>query len=282
MVTLFLHDLPNMNYRHIYHAGNFADVFKHWILTLLLSKLIEKENAFCFFDAHAGIGLYDLEHAHAQKTLEAQDGINLMLSNNDPIFAKYLEIVNQVRKINGNVYPGSPHIAEYFLRANDRMFLAELHPEDYEQLSSNFKSRKIKVFNQNGYEMLKANLPPLEKRGLVLLDPPFEKDDEFKQIISSLKEAHKRFANGIYAIWYPIKDQYTVKQFYEGLKQTGFEKILCVEMDTHNALGSSLRSCGMAVINAPWKLDEQIKNGMPKLLDQLNLKNGSYKIIVLQ
>jgi 23S rRNA (adenine2030-N6)-methyltransferase len=270
-----------MNYRHIFHAGNFADVFKHWILTLILSKLIEKENAFCYLDVHAGLGVYNLEHVNARKTLEAELGINLMLNSNEPIFATYLEIVQQLRTQQGNWYPGSPKIAEHFLRSHDRMFLAELHIDDYRELCSNFNRRQIKIFNQNGYEMLKANLPPLEKRGLVLFDPSFEASDEFAQIISALQEAHKRFAHGIYTIWYPIKDYYVIKQFYRNLQQIGFSKILCVEMHTQAKLTTTLGSCGMLIINAPWKLAEQINLGMPKLLQQLNFKHGHYSITEL-
>lgn len=267
-----------MNYRHIFHAGNFADVFKHWILSLLLEKLTEKANPYCYFDLHGGIGVYNLDHVNARKTLEADSGINLMLQNSDPIFASYLAIIQQLRANGANLYPGSPKIAEHFLRKYDRMFIAELHRDDYAELASNFNKKQIKIFNQNGYEMLKANLPPLEKRGLVLFDAPFEANNEFALIAASLQEAYNRFATGVYAIWYPIKDQYTVNQFYQAVGKIGFSKMLAVEMHTNFNVANNLASCGMVIINAPWKLDEQITYGMPRLLKQLDFQHGSYQV----
>jgi 23S rRNA (adenine2030-N6)-methyltransferase len=265
-----------MNYRHIFHAGNFADVFKHWVLTLLLIKLTEKETPFCFFDSHAGVGLYDLNHESAQKTLEAQSGAALMHGNTEELFSNYMAILNQ---LNEQYYPGSPKIAESFLRPWDRMFLSELHKDDYAQLCHNFPhKRQVKIFNQDGYEMLKANLPPQEKRGLVLLDPPFEVNDEFTKIVHAMQESCKRFATGIYAIWYPIKDQHTVNTFYQNMQQIGFTKILCVELHTNTAIANELNSCGMMIINAPWKLNGQLVTGMPLLLKQLGLTSGTYTI----
>lgn len=268
-----------MNYRHIFHAGNFADVFKHWILTLLLEKLISKPSAFCVLDTHAGLGIYDLQHLNAQKTLEYNSGIQRLISKQlDPAFAAYARIFNDYYNLD-HTYPGSPKIIQEFLRGTDRMFLSELHEEDYQTLSSNFSNAKnVKIFKQNGYIMLKANLPPIEKRGLVFIDPPFEQTDEFAQILIALQNGLARFANGMYAIWYPIKDRNLVQKFYAELTQLPVTKALYVEIHTNEQVLKQLNSCGMVIINPPWELESQLHANLPKLLEYLDLTVGSYNI----
>ncbi len=268
-----------MNYRHIYHAGNFADVFKHWILTLLLEKLLEKPTPFFVLDTHAGLGIYDLKHINAQKTLEQDSGVQRILhAKLAPAFQAYYDILCTDNNPSER-YPGSPKIIQAFLREHDRLFAAELHAEDYATLRDNFKyDKRIKVLHQSGYEAIKALLPPLERRGLVLIDPPFEKTDEFKQIIAALQDGLARFAHGIYAIWYPIKEQLQVHRFYEKLDRLPISKYLYVELHANEAILEQLNSCGLAIINPPWQLEQKLQENMPRLLQYLHLANGSFKL----
>jgi 23S rRNA (adenine2030-N6)-methyltransferase len=267
-----------MNYRHLYHAGSFSDVFKHFIFTELLLKLREKKTPFCVIDTHAGLGLYNIHSMEAQKTLEYQTGIEYFLQNasKDPDLDAYIRVI---RSVNGSEeklknYPGSPFFARFYLGKNDRLRLSELHPEDIKALNGFFeKDPRIKMFFQDGYQSLKALLPPPERRGIVLIDPPFERRDEFKAIIEGLKEAQKRFAHGIYAIWYPLKEMKIVDQFYKELSCLGFGNILRLEMTIHREpQEEGLKGCGMTILNPPWQLEEKMKKVLPRFLDYLNAK----------
>ncbi|MGI4852283.1 MAG: 23S rRNA (adenine(2030)-N(6))-methyltransferase RlmJ [Janthinobacterium lividum] len=275
-----------MNYRHIYHAGCYADVFKHIILIEILLKLRLKEKPFCVIDTHAGIGLYDLDSIQAQKTGEFEKGISkfLIKGRSDPDFIEYVRVIdslNQNCREKGapalKKYPGSPAFARFCLRPQDRLRVCEWHPEDVKILQEHFeKDSQVKVFHQDAYQFLKAVLPPLEKRGLVLIDPPFEKTNEFENLIGGLTQAFKRFAHGIYALWYPIKEIDAIDQFHFDLKKAGFGNFLCIEM----ALDilppeESLRGCGMIIFNPPWQLDERMKIILPKLMDYLEFKGSS-------
>jgi len=268
-----------MNYRHIFHAGNFADVFKHWILTLVLEKLVEKPAPFCIIDTHAGLGMYDLKDANARKTLEYATGVQLFLESNvDPSFQSYYKIVNEFKK-EFDLYPGSPAIISEFLRSNDRLWCAELHPEDYLVLQQNFRNdKRIKTLHQDGYTTLKALLPPNERRGLIFIDPPFEQKNEVEQLIESLKEGLKRFAHGIYAIWYPIKDKNLVNKFYRDLIDLSITDSFYVELHANTVVSNQLSSCGMVIINPPWKLKEKLKDKMPLLLKYLHMDQGKFRI----
>lgn len=272
-----------MNYRHIYHAGCYADVFKHIILTELLQKLRLKEKPFCVMDSHAGIGVYDLQSIEAQKTGEFEQGIVkfLLKARADPDFEPYIHVIDSLNqdcdekeKRILKKYPGSPVFARFYLRSQDRLQLCERHPEDVKMLQKCFeKDSQVKVFYQDAYQFLKAVLPPLEKRGLVLIDPPFEKTNEFEKLIQGMQQAFKRFAYGIYALWYPIKEIAVIDQFHFDLKKAGFKNFLCLEM-TLNILPpkESLRGCGMIIFNSPWQLDEKMKLLLPKLLNYLEFK----------
>jgi 23S rRNA (adenine2030-N6)-methyltransferase len=268
-----------MNYRHIFHAGNFADVFKHWILTLLLEKLIEKPTPFCVIDTHAGLGIYDLQHQNALKTLEQDSGVKRLLSKN---LSLAFQAYNNVLRNNNDpakTYPGSPRIIQEFLRDNDRLFAAELHEEDYLILRDNFKTdKRVKVLHQNGYDAIKALLPPKENRGLIFIDPPFEQTDEFAQITAALNEGLNRFAHGIYAIWYPVKDLHQVLKFYKQLIDLPLKNCLSVELHANEPILNQLNSCGMVIINAPWMLEQKLDQNLQLLLTYLDFTEGSYKL----
>lgn len=273
-----------MNYRHIYHAGNFADVFKHWILTLILAKLHDKPTPFCMLDTHASLGMYDLEHPHAQKTLEFTSGVAQLYGKNlaEP-FSAYMRIISAYKQNHG-VYPGSAAIMREFLRDNDRLLLNELHPEDYATLCENFgNDKQIKISQQDAYVALKSLLPPKERRGVILIDPPFEiENDEFALVVTGLGEALKRFATGIYVVWYPIKARHDLNKFYRSLAKLKPPTTLCVELHAQVSAASQLNGCGMIIVNPPWKLDQVLKRNLPKLVEYLQLQNASWKVEELQ
>ncbi|MES2677740.1 MAG: 23S rRNA (adenine(2030)-N(6))-methyltransferase RlmJ [Pseudomonadota bacterium] len=280
-----------MNYRHIFHSGNFADVFKHLILCLCLEKLQEKENPFFVIDTHSGIGKYDLTSELANKTGEYKDGILklLQVKNTHPFFSSYLKIVEQFNRLNPDqlkTYPGSPQIIKQFLRANDQAVFAELHPEDYILLKRNFAGNyKTTTLNQDGYALLKSHLPPAIKRGLILIDPPFEKgngrEDDFDQMIKYLREAYKRFATGIYLLWYPIVDKNTTRQFHQEIMNLGIKKTLIAEIIIDQNIKEGFKGCGMAIVNFPYQLDEKLKVALPLILEYLDKKSGITKLEII-
>ncbi len=240
-----------MNYRHIYHAGSFADVMKHVILIVLLKKLKVKDKPFTVLDAFAGIGIYDLNSTQASKTLEHENGIGLLLKKADLIMPaavrEYLDIITDLNNPQEtHLYPGSPYIAARFLREADELIACELHPEDYETLKSNLYAAIHKI---DAYNAIKAFLPPKTARGLVLLDPPFEVRDEFSKLISALKLIRKRFIAGMVMIWYPIKDRAETMGFYDQLKATGYPEFLKIEFGIK--LESGMNKCGLIIANPP-------------------------------
>lgn len=267
-----------MNYQHSYHAGGFADVFKHWILTLILEKLQQKDTAFGVLDTHAGAGFYDLMEEQAQKTGEYHEGIACLLKA-DPIpaaFTSYCNLIKRYQPFANKIqyYPGSPEIIQHYLRSQDSLIACELHQKTYEHLRKHFKysTSPIAIHQQDAYLATKAFLPLKEKRGLILIDPPFEVTNEFEQIISAIKPALHHFKQGIYAIWYPIKHRPPVSKFYQQLQQLAPEKILIAEIlrrDDHDA--NTLNGCGMAIINPPWQLQTILKDHLPWLAKQFAL-----------
>lgn len=262
-----------MNYRHIFHAGNFADVFKHVVLSLLLKSLHKKETPFCYLDTHAGASRYDLSSAAAQKNGEYRDGIKRLWNSQPmPELVDYLAAVRALNDADSlRYYPGSPRVARFFLRPQDRAVLFELQPEECTQLKTEFAGdRQVLVQGQDGYAGLKALLPPKERRGLVLIDPPYESDKEFEQVIDGLRIAHARWDTGMYALWYPIKGRPPVERFHRMLVATGIRKILLAEFSPYpEDSGFRLNGCGMVVINPVWKLDETLHSVSSVLLERL-------------
>ncbi len=280
-----------MNYHHIFHSGNFADVFKHLILCLCLEKLQEKENPFFVIDTHSGIGKYDLSSELANKTGEYKGGILKLLQakNIHPIFSSYLKIVEKFNRLNPGelkIYPGSPQIIKEFLRENDKAVFAELHPQDYLLLRKNFVGNyKTTTLNQDGYLLLKSHLPPSIKRGLILIDPPFEKEngreDDFVQMIKYLQEAYRRFATGIYLLWYPIVDKNTTRQFHQEILNLGIKKTLVAEIIIDQNIKEGFKGCGMVVVNFPYQLDKKLALALSLILDYLGKKSGTTKLEII-
>jgi 23S rRNA (adenine2030-N6)-methyltransferase len=258
-----------MNYRHIYHAGNICDVVKHATLTLLLGHMRAKDKGFTVIDTHAGTGLYDLSDERAGKTDEAKQGVlRLMEAQRLPALCAYYDLLQKLNPDGDfHLYPGSPRLVLSMLREQDRLIACELHPEDARELKHRFWNEKqITVHNRDGYEALLALTPPETKRGMVLIDPPFEQTDEFEQITKSLIAAHKRWPIGVYAIWYPIKDRPALWTWQEQLITSGIPKILCAEFIFEEEVRADrLNGSGMVIVNPPWKLDEEISALYPEL-----------------
>jgi 23S rRNA (adenine2030-N6)-methyltransferase len=261
-----------MNYRHAFHAGGFTDVMKHATLALILEHLKAKEAPFCVVDSHAGIGRYDLWSEPAQRTGEYRDGILKVMKGEPPSgLEPYLAVVRAMNDGSKHVrwYPGSPGLAQALIRPQDRITLVEMHPEDARTLAEAFAhDRRIRVQQGDGYLALKALLPPQERRGLVLIDPPFEVTDEFARLARGLQHAHRRWATGIYMIWYPIKHRGPVKTFHDSLPASGIRRrILVAELllrpDTDP---DQLNGSGLVIVNPPWRLDETLSRMLPELL----------------
>jgi 23S rRNA (adenine2030-N6)-methyltransferase len=269
-----------MNYRHAYHAGNFADVVKHAILSLVLEHLRKKETPFCVVDTHAGVGCYDLKGAEAEKTGECQEGI-VRLLNGPPLPATLDGYLSALRKVNPDwpqlrYYPGSPCIAHALMRPNDRLALVELHPEDARALKRVFiGDSRVGVHAGDAYLALKALLPPKERRGLVLIDPPFEVTDEFQRIAKGLAQALRRWPTGIYGIWYPIKAPEPVERFLGEIVNLG-RPCFTVELFRHPPDDPSrLNGSGLLLVNPPWMLDEALALLLPTLADRLGATGAS-------
>jgi 23S rRNA (adenine2030-N6)-methyltransferase len=265
-----------MNYRHGFHAGNFADVLKHLALCELLRLLTAKDKKLLILDTHAGAGSYDLGSQMAARTGEAAMGITPLLAapkaGMPGAVARYLAaVVAYDRKFGpagGRLrrYPGSPRLVRGIMRATDRLVACELHPQDALTLKREFAGdRSVEVRQEDGYHAIKEILPPPERRALVLIDPPFEITNEFEKLMRALRHGLRRFATGCYAIWYPIKDEAAVAEFLEaqaGLKYVRLEMHIPVE-------GAKLGSCGLLVINPPWKFEEAMREALPWIEAQL-------------
>lgn len=262
-----------MNYRHKYHAGNFADVLKHAVLTRIVCYLKKKEKAFRVIDTHAGSGLYSLSSAEAEKTAEWKDGIGRLMSSELPEAAQILlePYVSAVRAINTGKtldrYPGSPKLVRDLLRKQDRLSAIELHPDDCNRLRDLFDGDfQTRVIALDGWLALGGHVPPKEKRGLVLVDPPFEKEGEFDRIVDGLARAHRRWANGTYCLWYPIKSGNRAVAFHDKIRALGINRILCVELNVFDQMETTtLAGSGLVIINPPFTLYRELEVLLPAL-----------------
>lgn len=262
-----------MNYRHAYHAGNFADVMKHALLTLVIGHMKKKDKPFFLLDSHAGTGMTELGGEEAQKTGEYLQGIARLLDTPapHPALAAYLDAV---RKLGGTPltrYPGSPALMAHLARAEDRLAFCELHPEDAVRLRANFRrDARVKSHEMDGYTALKAMLPPKERRGVILIDPPFEQRDEYARLAEALAEAHRRFATGTYLIWYPLKDPAVSGEFLERLAAGGPPRTLALELQVMATDPMRMTGSGMILVNPPFVLTEQGPDGKSAALSFLD------------
>ncbi len=268
-----------MNYLHAFHAGNFADVFKHAILVGLIETLKLKTTPFCYIETHAGSGRYDLNADEANRTGEYHDGIMRLIAAGDQstgLLSTYLALLRALNPAGNalelSIYPGSPLLASRLMRDGDHAHLCELQPDEAIKLKALFQNDvRMQVHVRDGYAALKALLPPRPARGLVLIDPPFEaQENEFRAIEAALETAIARWPIGIYAIWYPIKLRQSIKPFHRWLRLSGLRNILAAELLLHpDNSGLRLNGCGMVIINTPWQFDQQIEQITPVLAQHL-------------
>jgi 23S rRNA (adenine2030-N6)-methyltransferase len=263
-----------LSYRHMFHAGNFADVFKHALLTRLLIALSAKDKPYFYLDTHAGIARYDLMHEWAQKAREYENGVARLWNAGD-LPAELGPYMEAVRAANPHptlrYYPGSPLVARHCMRAGDRSVLVELNKIDCEELKAVMATqRHVSVQCVDAYQSLKTHLPPAERRGLVLIDSSFDRSREFERLVKALKEAHARWATGIYAIWYPIMEPGPMRDFATDVQRSGIAKVLRAEIAVRERDESGIiPGCGMLVVNPPWRFDEEAKRIVQYLAKKL-------------
>ncbi len=259
-----------LSYRHSYHAGNYADVLKHLVQVAILDYLLQKESPLCYHDTHAGAGLYSSSSEQALKTAEYEDGI-AKIWHSDSESALIQRYLTLIRSLNPEqqlqFYPGSPKIAALMLRATDTIQATELHPSDFPILQSQFSHRRFsRIENIDAFTGLKAMLPPLNKRGLVLIDPPYELSTEYQDVIKGVTEAYRRFPQGCYAIWYPVIERDAIEAFINGLVRTGIKKQLRIEFcRSADCKGFGMTGSGMLVINPPYTLSALFEQTLPEL-----------------
>ena len=264
-----------MNYRHAYHAGNFADVLKHVVLVATLEHLTRKASPLFFMDTHAGRGNYPIEAIEMQRTGEFRAGILPLLTAAAPPepVARYLDIVRRLGTEDGKLvsYPGSPLVALECLRPDDRAAFTELEPAEAATLRRGLgRDHRAQVHARDGYEALGALLPPRETRGLVLIDPPYEQPDEFERLQESLTAAQARWAVGVFTVWYPIKQGEAADRFLGRMAASGIRRQLIVELCVQrDDLPGGLNGAGLLIINPPWQLDERLAATLPWLKEQL-------------
>jgi 23S rRNA (adenine2030-N6)-methyltransferase len=262
-----------MNYRHAFHAGNFADVFKHVVLSRILAYLVRKDAPLRYLDTHAGIGRYDLGGEEAARTGEWREGVARVATADKPadvaaLLAPWLAALGSCDdEGRPQSYPGSPALAQAMLRPQDRLTLCELHPRDSVALRRAMgRDKRVKTLCIDGYMALNAYVPPVERRGLVLVDPPFESPDEFGRLASAFAGAHGKWPTGVYALWHPVKDGRIVDRFYRDLAGAGADKILRLELSVGAPQAEGrLVASGMAVVNPPFVLAEEARILLPWL-----------------
>jgi 23S rRNA (adenine2030-N6)-methyltransferase len=267
-----------LSYRHAFHAGNHADVLKHYVFSLVLDYFNLKPKPYWVVDTHAGAGMYTLSGEFAQKNAEFENGIlRLMTAKNLPEslenFVKNIKRFNNNNKL--NFYPGSPKIAEALLRKDDKLRLFELHPSDYKILLENFsgRGRQTKIEMQDGFAGIKACLPPPTKRAVVLIDPPYELKDDYTRVVGCIQDSLSRFATGTYMVWYPLLQRSEPSEMVEKLKSLSIDNWLNVSltMQVPSDEGFGMHGSGLFMINPPWTLPKILEESMPVLTQLLAL-----------
>lgn len=252
-----------MNYRHAFHAGNFADCMKHALLVLMLRMLMRKPAPVFVLDTHAGAGHHDIGSEAARRTNEAAGGIARLWDDTPPALEDYVTLVREL-----GLYPGSPALIRALLRPGDHLACCELHPEDAGALRRLFRGdAQTAVHQRDGWEGLKALLPPKQKRGLVLIDPPYEHPEEFSRLAAGLALAHARFPGGVLAAWYPVKHRAPVRAFFTGLT---LRDVIAVELLLREPLDPTrLNGCGLVIVNPPYRFEEEARPVLDALLERL-------------
>ncbi|MDX7992752.1 23S rRNA (adenine(2030)-N(6))-methyltransferase RlmJ [Xenorhabdus littoralis] len=273
-----------LSYRHSFHAGNHADVLKHTVQSLIIESLKTKEKPFLYLDTHAGAGRYQLSGEHAERTGEYLNGIARLWQRDDipEELAAYMSVVKALnQKGSLRYYPGSPLIARHLLREYDELNLSELHSSDFPLLRTEFsRDERTRLLREDGYQQLKSKLPPISRRGFVLIDPPYELKSDYQNVVQGIQEGYKRFATGTYALWYPVVLRQQIKRMVKDLQATGIRKILQIELGVRpDSDQRGMTASGMIVINPPWKLEQQMKAVLP-WLNQVLIPEGTGHTLV--
>ena len=275
-----------LSYRHSFHAGNPADVVKHLVLAQALKHMVKKDKPFDYIDTHSGAGFFALDNADMQKTKEYADGIAKLWDYQGDVEA-LSDYVALIKSMNNGAalahYPGSPKVAEHYLRKQDKGWFFELHPQDLALLEKNMAGkRSLRVKGENGFSGLLGLVPPLSRRACVLMDPPYEIKSDYDKAVDSLIKAHKRFSSGTYLLWYPVVDRERIDRIEQRLTQSGIKNIQLFELatsadtDTHGMTAS-----GMIAINPPYTLMQTMEQVLPELVSQLSDNSGFYRAIQL-
>jgi 23S rRNA (adenine2030-N6)-methyltransferase len=272
-----------LSYRHAFHAGNFADVLKHSVLTLVLDYMTRKEKGFTYVDSHAGAGMYSVNSDYAQKTGEYQQGIAKLL--NCPALPTQLQpYIELIQSFNPDMaltyYPGSPGIARQLMRRQDSAHLFELHPTDSQQLQAYCQGwRKAFVKQQNGYQGVLSLLPPPSRRGVVLIDPPYEIKSDYQAAVQTIIDAYKKFPTGSYLLWYPVVNRSYIEQMQQQFTNSAIRNVLQLELcmrPDNDQFG--MTGTGLFIVNPPWQLAEQMQTVLPFLTTELANNSGSFDI----
>ncbi len=273
-----------MNYRHHFHAGNFADVMKHVLLLQILSRLNQKDKPYRYIDTHGGAGKYDLSTSEAQKSGEFLNGIHRLVKLDDSIkrnapegVQQYLKIVEKMRENFGKgAYPGSPWFALEGMRDIDQATIFEMQRDVFQQLRQNIFDKRAGLHERDAYEGLLAVIPPKEKRGLVMIDPPYEVErKDFPQLVELISAAYKKWPTGVFAVWYPIKDRAMIERFEKKMFKTGIRRqLICEVCVWPDDTPVGLNGCGLLVINPPWKFSEDADEALQWLFPHLRMQES--------
>ncbi|MBF0352666.1 MAG: 23S rRNA (adenine(2030)-N(6))-methyltransferase RlmJ [SAR324 cluster bacterium] len=272
-----------LSYRHGFHAGNFADVLKHAVLSLVIEYMIQKDKPVFYLETHAGAGGYPLDSEFVQKNREYLNGIGKLWHRpaSHPQIEPYLKAVQAFNfGENLSYYPGSPRIARYCLREHDRMVLWEKHPTELQVLKQEFlNSASVSVSGGDGYEAFKACLPPRERRGLILIDPSYEGSRDYAEVISRMHAGYRRFPTGTYMLWYPVVQRTLVEGLLEACCDAAIPKMLYTELCVApDHASGKMTGSGLILINPPWCLQNQLKELLPWLTNQLAPADGFFKL----
>ena len=268
-----------LSYRHAFHAGNYADVLKHIVLIEILDYMRKKDKPFEYIDTHAGAGVYLLASKLAQQNREYENGIARLNHSDWSELKTYLDMIDSLNPDKTlQIYPGSPKIAQAFLREQDRAWLFELHKTDFESLQKAFEQqRNIHIRQTDGFEEVLRLLPPRSKRALVLIDPSYEVKSNYAQVADVMQKAHRRFATGTYALWYPVVERRRIAELEKTLINSGIRRIQLFELG-QQALSqtSRMHANGMIVINPPWPLFAKMQELLPKLAKAMTIVGKPY------
>lgn len=270
-----------LSYQHGYHAGNFADVIKHLTLSHLLDYMTQKDKPLLYLETHSGKGLYDLQDKKAVKTGEASEGIARLWAHAQSLPDVFSRYIDRIASFNQGpqcrYYPGSPALAIQTLRSQDRAIFCELHPQEFQHLEElNTFGKRVRFLHTNGMEQLKALLPPIERRGLIFIDPSYEIKTDYQQIPAAIKDAYQRFATGVYCIWYPLLEQPVHKPLLRGLMDIGAHDHLRIEFDLGDPSKGGMTGSGLWVINPPFTLEKSLKIALDSLCEVINPGLSSY------